>query len=71
MICECEGHTINLEPIQAVIAGIRGLMREAGWPAVYQHNFLTQLRRDLTELTHAHPVTRQFIQLLTIELEFN
>lgn len=71
MIRECEDHTINLEPISEVISGSRALMRDAGWPAVYQHNFLVQLRNDLTELTHAHPVTRQFIQLLTIELEFN
>jgi len=60
MICECEDHTINLEPIS-----------DAGWPATYEHNFLLQLRNDLTDLTHGHPVTRQFIQLLTIELEFN
>jgi hypothetical protein len=71
MICECEDHTINLEPIQGVIARSRALMREAGWPPPYEHNFLLRLRNDLTALTHAHPVTRQFIQLLTVELEFN
>jgi len=71
MICECEDHTINLEPISEVISQSRALMREAGWPPLYQHKVLVQLRNDLTELTHGHPVTRQFIQLLTIELEFN
>jgi hypothetical protein len=71
MICECEDHTINMEPIQDVIAKSRALMSEAGWPAAYQHNFLVQLRNDLTELTHGHPVTRQFYSLLTIELEFD
>lgn len=71
MIRECEDHTINLEPIQEAIAHSRALMREAGWPATYEHNFLIQLRNDLTELTHAHPVTRQFLQMLTIELECN
>ncbi|MGD0630061.1 MAG: hypothetical protein ABR987_11940, partial [Terracidiphilus sp.] len=66
MIAECEDHTIDLEPIQKVIAKSRALMRASGWPAIYEHNFLVQLRNDLTELTHAHPVTRQFIQLLII-----
>lgn len=71
MICECEDHTINLEPICEVISRCRALMCEANWPAAYQHNFLAQLRRDLTELTHGHPVTRQFVQMLEIETEFN
>lgn len=71
MICECEDHQINLEPISEVIARSRTLMREANWSAVYQHNYLLQLRRDLTELTHGHPVARQFLRLLEIETEFN
>jgi hypothetical protein len=71
MICECEDHTINLEPIQEVIQKSRALMRAAGWPRIYEHIYLTQLRGDLTELTEGHPVTRQFIQLLTVELEFD
>lgn len=71
MICECEDHKINLEPISEVISSSRALMRDAGWPPTYQHNFLMQLRNDLTELTRGHPVTRQFIQLLTIGLEFD
>jgi hypothetical protein len=71
MIRECEDHTINLEPIQEVIERGRSLMREEGWPGTYQHDFLIRLRNDLTELTEGHPVTRQFIQLLTIELELD
>jgi hypothetical protein len=71
MILECEDHTINLEPIQKVIAECRALMHEAGWPANYEHAFLLQLRNDLTELTHAHPVTRQFYSVLTNILETN
>jgi len=71
MIRECEDSAINPEPIQAVIAACRALMRYAGWPAAYQHSYLVQLRDDLTELTHAHPVTRQFVQLLTNQLESN
>jgi hypothetical protein len=71
MIQECEDHTINLEPISEVISKSRALMCEAGWPPIYQHNFLTQLRNDLTALTHGHAVTRQFVQMLEIETEFN
>ena len=32
MICECEDHTINTEPIQEVIQKTRDVMRAAGWP---------------------------------------
>lgn len=71
MITECEDHTINLEPITEALSRCRALMREAQWPPVYQHNYLVRLRNDLTELTRAHPVTRQFVQLLEIETEFN
>jgi len=71
MICECEDFAINLEPIQAVIDNARSLMRSAGWPSIYQHNYFVQLRLDLTELTQCHPVTLRFVQLLTIETEFN
>ena len=71
MILGCEDHVISLELIQPVINGTRDLMRAAGWPALYQHNFLLQLKSDLTELTRGHPVTRQFIQMLEIETEFD
>ena len=71
MIAEIEDFQINLEPIQVVIDDARRMMREAGWPPIYQYNYLVQLRNDLTELTRCHPVTRQFVQMLTIELEFN
>jgi hypothetical protein len=70
MIRECEDFAINLEPIQAVIDNARSLMRDAGWPSIYQYNYLVQLKNDLTELTSCHPVTRQFVTLLTIETEF-
>lgn len=71
MISECEDSAINLEPIQEVISRSRALMREAGWPATYEHAFLLQLRNDLTELTHGHPVARQFYAVLTNTLEMN
>jgi hypothetical protein len=71
MITECEDHTINEEPIRDVITGTRATMSEAGWPPNYQHIFLKQVRNDLTELTRAHPVTRQFVSLLSNELEGN
>jgi hypothetical protein len=71
MICEIEDSQINLEPISEVISKARAMMCGAGWPPVYQHNFLMQLRRDLTTLTHGHPVTRQFVTMLEIETETN
>jgi len=71
MIDQSECHTINPELIQEVIRQTRALMRAAGWPPVYEHNFLKRLRNDLTELTEAHPVTRQFITILDSELEGN
>ncbi len=71
MILECEDHTINPEPIRDVIAKSRALMREAKWPPTYEHKFLALLRNDLTALTFGHPVTRQFVQLLNLELESN
>ena len=71
MTREIEDFQINLEPICAVISKARAMMQDAGWPPVYQHNFLSQLRRDLTALTGGHPVTRQFVQMLETETEFN
>ena len=71
MILECEDHAINLEPIRDVIAKSRALMRDHHWPETYQHKFLALLRDDLTALTFGHPVTRQFIEVLTAQLESN
>jgi hypothetical protein len=71
MITECEDHQINIEPITDILSRCRALMCEAGWPPVYQHNFLVQLRNDLTALTQGHPVARQFVTMLEIETEFN
>ena len=70
-IRKCADHQVDLESVQAEIDWARELMRAANWPAVYQHNFLVRLRNVLTELTDAHPVTRQFVEMLTIETEFN
>jgi hypothetical protein len=61
----------DLEPISNLISGCRALIREAGWPSLYEHNFLVRLKTDLTSLTHGHPVTRQFVTLLELETEFN
>jgi hypothetical protein len=71
MIDESECHTINPEPIREVIQKTRAVMCSAGWTPTYQHLFLRQLCNDLTELTECHPVTRQFISLLDLELESN
>jgi hypothetical protein len=65
------GHMVNPELIQEVICETRGAMNAAKWSPLYQHKFLVQLRNDLTELSEAHPLTRQFITLLDLELESN
>ncbi len=69
--CEDEEYPIPEAPIREVISRSRDVMRAAGWPATYQHLFLKRLRNDLTELTRCHPVTRQFITILDLELECN
>jgi hypothetical protein len=62
---------VNPELVQEVIRETRAAMRAAKWTPTYQHLFLTQLRNDLTELTEAHPLTRQFIEILDRQLESN
>ena len=71
MIEETEAQQIALEPVREVIQKTRDVMRAAGWTPTYQHLFLKQIRNDLTELTQGHPVTRQFITVLDLELESN
>jgi hypothetical protein len=70
-IREFDATQTDLEGIQQEIAWARELMCASNWPAIYQHDFLVRLRTTLTELTDAHPVTRQFVQMLEIETEFN
>jgi hypothetical protein len=65
------GSTVNPELIQEVIRETRTVMNAAKWSPLYQHNFLVRLHADLTELTEAHPLTRQFVTLLNLELEGN
>lgn len=62
---------VNPELVQEVIQETRAAMRAAEWTPTYQHLFLSQLRNDLVELTEAHPLTRQFIEILDRELESN
>ena len=62
-------HTINPAMIQEVICETRAAMYAAKWTPLYQHKFLAQLRKDLTELTEGHLLTRQFISHLDLELE--
>ncbi len=72
MVGECDCLLENPDDsFGLVVRCARELMRNAGWPAAYQHLFLVQLRKDLTELTNGHPVTRQFIEVLDRELESN
>lgn len=63
--------TINPAMIQEVICETRAAMYAAKWTPLYQHKFLAQLRKDLTDLTQGHPLTRQFITHLDLELESN
>lgn len=70
-IFEAEAPQIALELVWDVIHRTRDVMSAAGWNPTYQHIFLKQLRNDLTELTEGHPVTRQFIVVLDLELESN
>ena len=62
---------VPITAIQTLIASTRSIMTDAGFPAVYQHNFLMQLKNTLKKLTLGHPTTRRFIDLLEIELESN
>lgn len=72
IICECDGRLSNPEePLQILLRSARELMAKAAWSGSYQNLFLRQLRNDLTALTHGHPVTAQFIELLDRELETN
>ena len=62
---------VPVSAIQVLIASTQKMMTDAGWPPVYQHNFLMELKNTLKALTLGHPTTRRFIDLLEIELECN
>ena len=62
---------VPIPAIQTLIASTRSIMTDAGWPAVYQHDFLMNLKNTLKAVTLGHSTTRRIIDLLEIELECN
>ena len=63
--------SLPMEAAQKLFADVRKLMTEAGWPAIYQHNFFVTVKDTLKARTHGHPTTLQVIRLLEVETEFN
>jgi hypothetical protein len=63
--------SLPIEAVQRLFADVRKLMTEAGWPAMYQHNFFVTVKNTLKARTFGHPTTLQIIRLLEIETEFN
>ena len=66
-----EYDSVPIEAIQKLIADTRSIAGDAGWPAVYTHDFLTALARILKAESMGHPTTKQIIRLLEIETEYN
>jgi hypothetical protein len=69
-IVETEDHQIDLESAQEFIDETREILRAAGASPENERYFLRSLKLFLPLLTNCHPVCRQFIPLLEIELEF-
>ena len=63
--------SLPMEAVQKLFADVRKLMTDAGWPAIYQHNFFVTVRNTLKARTQGHPTTLQIIRLLEVETEFN
>jgi hypothetical protein len=63
--------SVTIEAVQKLIAETRKIASEAGWPALYQHNFFVSLKHQLKARSLGHPTTLQIIRLLEIETEFN
>jgi len=62
---------VPVEAVQVLITSTKSMMTDAGWPAVYQHDFLMSLKNTLKAGTLGHPTTMRIINLLEIELECN
>jgi hypothetical protein len=69
-ILETEDHQIDLESAQAFIDETRWILRDNGATLENELYFLRALKLFLPTLTNCHPLCRQFIPLLEIELEF-
>jgi hypothetical protein len=69
-IVETEDHQIDLESAQKFIDETREILRASGATPENERYFLRALKLFLPALTGCHPICRQFIPLLEIELEF-
>lgn len=69
-IVETEDHQIDLESAQKFIDETREILRASGATLENERYFLRVLKLFLPALTGYHPLGRQFIPLLEIELEF-
>lgn len=69
-IVETEDHQIDLESAQKFIDESREILRASGATLENERYFLRALKLFLPVLTGCHPICRQFIPLLEIELEF-
>lgn len=70
-IAEIEDARIDMASAQMLIERTRRVLREDGASAVDVHNFLQHLKNSLPMLTGGHPICKQFIDMLEIELEFD
>jgi hypothetical protein len=67
---ECPADAVFTEPIQKLIEVTRGIMRDAGWTAEAQHDFLATLLFHIRRF-RMHTSASKFVQLLQIETEYN
>jgi len=70
-IAEIEDSQIDDESARLLVERTRRILREDGASRIDEHNFLRALRDSLPMLTDGHPICKQFIQLLSNELECN
>lgn len=70
-IGEIEDPQIDDASARLLVERTRRILREDGASRTDEHNFLRRLRDSLPMLTDGHPLCKQFIQLLTNDLESN
>ncbi len=70
-IMECEDPQIDAESACSWIAETRDVLTKAGLTALEAHRVMQVLRDLLPIVTGGHPLCKQFIELLDLELECN
>jgi len=70
-ISEIEDHQIDDASAQLIIDETRQTLRDAGVSPTNEHILMRNLRDRLPMITGGHPICRQFITLLTNQLEAN